>query len=58
MILFVGCFDIIVYNDVIVEDMILKFILILIRLEFYVVLSELKVFVGYVMFLFEVVNFE
>lgn len=43
---FAGCFDTTVYNDVIIEDTISKFTVTLTRLESYVALSELKVFVG------------
>lgn len=56
--LFVNCFDILVYNDVIIEDIILKFMVILIRFELNVVLSEFKVFVGCDMLFFKVIIFE
>lgn len=43
---FAGCFDTTVYNDVTIADTISKFTVTLTRLESYVALSELKVFVG------------
>lgn len=55
--LFVGCYDIFVYNDVFMEDIILEFILILMCLEFYVVLSEIMVFVGCEIFFFYIIIF-
>lgn len=43
---FAGCFDTSVYNDVTIEDTISEFTVTLTRLESYVALSEIKVFVG------------
>lgn len=55
---FAGCFDTTVYNDVIIEDAISKFTLTLTRLESYVALSELKVFVGRANSSFQAANLE
>lgn len=43
---FAGCYDTLVYNDVFVKDTISEFTVTLTRLESYVALSEVKVFVG------------
>lgn len=43
---FAGCYDTSVYNDVFMEDTISEFTLTLTRLESYVALSEIMVFVG------------
>ena len=55
---FAGCFDTAVYNDVVIEDTITKFTLTLTRLESYIALSELKVFVGRVTSSFQAANLE
>lgn len=58
MVSFAGCFDTTVYRDVTIEDTISKFTVTLTRLESYVALSELKVFVGRDTSSFESANLE
>lgn len=58
MVSFAGCFDTTVYHDVTIEDTISKFTVTLTRLESYVALSELKVFVGRDTSSFESANLE